>query len=94
MFRYYKDSENIIYAYEEDQTPLEGLIPISEEERDKIQEEEFQKRVNALPYDIRRKNEYPPITDYIDGIVKGDQRQIEQYIAACKAVKLKYPKPS
>jgi hypothetical protein len=39
-----------------------------------------------------RKSEYPPITDYIDGVVKGDQAQIDAYIAACQAVKAKYPK--
>ena len=32
-------------------------------------------------------------TDYLDGVVKGDQVQIDAYIAACKAVKSKYPKP-
>lgn len=40
-----------------------------------------------------RAAEYPPITDYIDGVVKGDQAQIDEYIAACQAVKNKYPKP-
>lgn len=40
-----------------------------------------------------RLNEYPPITDYIDGVVKGDQEQIQAYIDACLAVKAKYPKP-
>ena len=37
--------------------------------------------------------EYPPITDYLDAVVKGDQEQIDAYIAACQAVKSKYPKP-
>lgn len=41
--------------------------------------------------DLRRA-EYPPIADYVDGIVKGDQAQIDAYIAACLAVKEKYPK--
>jgi hypothetical protein len=35
----------------------------------------------------------PPITDYLDGVVKGDQAQIDAYVAACQAVKDKYPKP-
>jgi hypothetical protein len=30
--------------------------------------------------------------DYIDGVVKGDQAQIDAYVAACLAVKAKYPK--
>jgi hypothetical protein len=43
-------------------------------------------------YAEKRAAEYPPITDYIDGVVKGDQAQIDAYIAACLAVKAKYPK--
>lgn len=44
-------------------------------------------------YQRLRQPEYPPITDYLDGVVKGDQQQIADYIAACQAVKTKYPKP-
>jgi hypothetical protein len=43
-------------------------------------------------YKYARAAEYPPITDYIDGVVKGDQAQIDKYIADCLAVKAKYPK--
>jgi hypothetical protein len=43
-------------------------------------------------YIAKRASEYPPITDYIDGVVKGDQAQIDKYIADCLAVKAKYPK--
>jgi hypothetical protein len=43
-------------------------------------------------YAALRAAEYPPIEDYIDGVVKGDQAQIDAYIAACQAVKAKYPK--
>jgi hypothetical protein len=39
-----------------------------------------------------RANEYPNFKDYLDGIVKGDQAQIDKYIADCLAVKAKYPK--
>ena len=45
-------------------------------------------------YQRDRKNEYPPIEDYIDGVVKGNQAQIDDYIAKCQAVKAKYPKPT
>ncbi len=44
-------------------------------------------------YADKRKAEYPPIENYLDGVVKGDQAQIDAYIAACQAVKDKYPKP-
>jgi len=43
-------------------------------------------------YKELRAREYPPITDYIDGIVKGDNAQVQAYIDACLAVKNKYPK--
>jgi hypothetical protein len=39
-----------------------------------------------------RANEYPDFKDYLDGIVKGDQAQIDKYIADCLAVKAKYTK--
>ena len=53
----------------------------------------LQAEYDALEYQRLRAPEYPPITDYLDGIVKGDQEQLDAYIAACQAVKTKYPKP-
>lgn len=47
-----------------------------------------------LSYQEQRAAEYPPMTDYIDGIVKGDTAQVQAYIDACLAVKAKYPKPA
>ena len=43
-------------------------------------------------YKAKRAAEYPPYTDYLDGIVKGDNTQVQAYIDACLAVKNKYPK--
>ena len=48
--------------------------------------------VDAHAYIAKRASEYPPITDYIDGVVKNDQAQIDKYIADCLAVKAKFPK--
>ena len=50
--------------------------------------------IAASEYQRQRIAEYPPIADYIDGIVKGDQDQVQAYINACLAVKAKYPKPT
>lgn len=50
--------------------------------------EDILKRVLDL-----RAEAYPPMSDYLDGIVKNDQAQIDKYIADCLAVKAKYPKP-
>ncbi len=52
----------------------------------------LQAEYDAQEYQRKRAAEYPPITDYIDGIVKGDNAQVQAYIDACLAVKNKYPK--
>jgi hypothetical protein len=49
--------------------------------------------VDNHAYIAKRQAEYPPYSDYLDGVVKNDQAQIDAYIAACQAVKTKYPKP-
>jgi hypothetical protein len=48
--------------------------------------------VDPNAYKSKRAAEYPPMSDYLDGVVKGDQAQIDAYVAACLAVKAKYPK--
>jgi anti-sigma factor RsiW len=53
----------------------------------------LQAEYDALEYQRLRAPEYPAITDYLDGIAKGDKAQVDAYIAACQAVKAKYPKP-
>lgn len=53
----------------------------------------LQAAFDAKDYQRKRMREYPPVTDYLDGIVKNDQAQIQAYIDACLAVKAKYPKP-
>lgn len=52
-----------------------------------------QAEMQSNAYITQRAAEYPPLTDYLDGVVKGDQAQIDKYIADCQAVKAKYPKP-
>ena len=49
--------------------------------------------IDPEAYKAKRQAEYPPFTDYLDGIAKGDQAQIDKYIADCQAVKSRYPKP-
>jgi hypothetical protein len=69
------------------------VAPVTNEQ---IQLELFrlQSIYDAAEYQRSRSTEYPPITDYLDGVVKGDQAQIDKYIADCQAVKAKYPKGS
>jgi hypothetical protein len=48
--------------------------------------------IDAIAYIAKRAAEYPPMTDYLDAVVKGDTAQQQAYIDACLAVKAKYPK--
>jgi hypothetical protein len=49
-------------------------------------------RLLASNYKELRRLEYPDFREYLDGVVKGDQEQIDDYIQKCQAVKAKYPK--
>ena len=69
-----------------------GSIRITDEETATIRAAKQAEVQAALTYAQKRAAEYPPITDYLDGIAKGDQAQIDKYIADCLAVKTKYPK--
>lgn len=52
----------------------------------------IQAYIDAHSYIAKRQAEYPSFIDYLDGVVKSDQAQIDKYIADCQAVKAKYPK--
>jgi hypothetical protein len=73
-------------------------IPLSEEEIAAVEAAlvDFaaeKVKYEQTKYQRQRAAEYPPMSDYLDGIVKGDQAQVQAYIDACLAVKAKYPKP-
>jgi hypothetical protein len=69
----------------------EGISEISKEDI-KAEMDRLKAEYDAQDYARKRKKEYPDIYDYIDGIVKSDQAQIDKYIADCQAVKDKYSK--
>jgi hypothetical protein len=73
-------------------------IPLNNEEISELEQAQAIQNAKEIEfaktqYQRDRAAEYPPATDYLDGIVKGDQAQIEAYVNACLAVKAKYPKP-
>lgn len=72
-------------------TWLNGTTPIPANEILSKQQKLIEE-YNANQYQRNRAKEYPDFKDYLDGIVKGDQAQIDKYIADCLAVKAKYPK--
>ncbi len=92
--KFYKDpTTSEIYAYESDGSQdafiKKDLVEISDAEADFIRTTQ----IIRLTYAQKRATEYPDFRDYLDGVVKGDQAQIDAYMAACLAVKAKYPKP-
>ena len=96
--KHYKDpNTNELYAYEadgsQDEFIKEGLVAITDAEADAIRAQLTQAAQDAMTYAEKRTCEYPDFRNYLDGVVKGDQAQIDAYIAACQAVKAKYPKP-
>jgi hypothetical protein len=84
---HYKDNQNKLHwldSSEHESFLPAGSVQITDAEADALRP--------TLTYAQKRAAEYPPMTDYLDGVVKGDQLQIDAYIAACLAVKAKYPK--
>ena len=94
--KHYKSPNNEIFAYEADGSQ-DHIIPkdyvaVTDAEADQIKTANAQSKFNELDYADKRRAEYPLVTDYLDAVVKGDQAGIAAYIAACQAVKAKYPK--
>jgi len=86
----YKSPDNSVHFLDDDSfahlLPA-GSVSISDTEAEALRPK------TVLTYAQKRAAEYPPYTDYLDGIAKADQAQIAKYIADCQAVKAKYPKP-
>jgi hypothetical protein len=55
-------------------------------------QKEIQAEYDSKKYQRDRTNKYPDFKEYLDGIVKGDNVQVQKYINDCLAVKAKYPK--
>ena len=72
---------------------LDETRPKPSEEAILAEAERLETEWKNSEYQRLRAAEYPPMEDYLDAVVKGDVAQQEAYIAACKAVKEKYPKP-
>ena len=87
----YKDSNNQLHfldSSEHEYLLPAGCVEISDEEAEAISAA----NVVQPTYQQLRAAEYPPMSDYLDAIVKGDKNQQNTYVEACLAVKLKYQK--
>jgi hypothetical protein len=68
------------------------VVPIPTKEEAEAELARLIAEYNKVEYQRKRAEEYPDFKEYLDGVVKGDQAQIDKYIADCLAVKAKYPK--
>jgi hypothetical protein len=87
---HYKAPDNSLHFIDDDAYAHllpEGSVAITDEEAEALRPQPAEPT-----YAQKRAAEYPPYTDYLDGVVKADQAQIDKYIADCQAVKAKYPK--
>ena len=78
--------------------PLDTVNPSSKQIFDECVAGEFGEIATYIPppeptYQEQRAAAYPPVADYLDGVVKGDAVQVQAYVDACLAVKARYPKP-
>lgn len=79
----------------------EGLVWLSEGEKPSKAEldaawQAYVAEQERTEYQRLRAPEYPPLTDLADAIYwqqQGDETKMAAYVAACEAVKAKYPKP-
>jgi len=88
--KHYKDVQGKFYGTEG--AIPEGCVEVSIAEINAANEVAAVAAFNALPYGVKRSAEYPPMSDYLDAVVKGDAVAQQAYIDACLAVKAKYPK--
>lgn len=88
---HFKNTNNELFWLDAGDDPanwIPGCVQISDAEAETIKASKI-----ILPtYQELRAAEYPSVSDYLDGVVKGDTEQIQQYIDRCLAVKEKYPK--
>jgi hypothetical protein len=80
----YKTNPTVVTIRGDDAFDAEGNAVV-------YNEATVQAYMDAHAYIDKRQAEYPSFIDYLDGVVKGDQAQINKYIADCQAVKAKYP---
>ena len=86
---HYKAPDNSLHFID---SAFESMLPAGSVQITDAEAEALRPVAPELTYAQKRAAEYPPMSDYLDGIVKGDTAQVDAYVAACLAVKAKYPK--
>ena len=87
------DKHSAIYKLYPNIVTIRGNVAYDKDEQEVTYDNNaVEALIASEAYKDLRAKEYPPMTDYLDGIVKGDNAQVQAYIDACLAVKSKYPK--
>ena len=87
------NKHSAIYKLYPNVTVIRGDVAYNKDEQEVTYDNNaVETLIASEAYKVKRVAEYPPYTDYLDGIVKGDNAQVQAYIDACLAVKNKYPK--
>ena len=92
--KFYKDSNNDIYAYELDgsQDHLIGdKVSVTQEQVDAINAAKNQEYLDSLSYAQKRQSEYPAIGDQLDALYHAGVFP-DDMAAQIQAVKERYPK--
>jgi hypothetical protein len=93
--KFFKDSQNTIYAFEADGSQdafiKPGFVSITVEEVEALRLQNTQAVLDARPYTEKRASEYPPIGDQLDALFKAGVFPAD-LAARIQAVKDKYPK--
>jgi hypothetical protein len=87
---HYKAPDNSLHFLDDD--AFVHMLPAGSVQITDAEAVELRPKPAELTYAQKRAPLYPPVTDYLDGIVKGDAAQVQAYIDACLAVKAQIPK--
>ena len=95
--KHYKDAQGNVLGFaadgSQDSVKPAGLVEISKIEAESLIKLKEEQEFNEQNYYRKRIYSYPPLGDFVDAWVKGDESALEEYRAACLEVKAKYPKP-
>jgi hypothetical protein len=96
--KHYKDSNNKLFGFEDNQDVPAGLVEITKLESEVIGKQNFEAQkeiaIASMDYVRQRLTAYPELGQFVDAWVKNDEAALEEYRQACLAVKAKYPKPA
>jgi hypothetical protein len=96
--KHYKDSNNKLFGFEDNQDVPAGLVEITKLEAEVIGKQNYESQkeiaIASMDYVRQRLTAYPELGQFVDAWVKNDTAALEEYRTACLAVKAKYPKPA